>query len=336
MKQIRKTLFTLGFLCLILSLFTTNTAKAEVNFNASQMSISKAYLEILPEYNAPRPWPEAEPPVLIFYRVTMKNETGSKYEGEIEIPVPSDVKNFQVVDAGEYKSEDDANGDSQKIPYELDEKRNILSVKPSKAIEKDAEYFFAFSYVMSPMEVTDTKKFNFDFVTNVDIDVLDVNLYLPINARDYEVNPKADHEQVNADGERYYQYHKEQLTAEEPIEFAVSYIRPENTFTVDLLSEENVQEMDESQNTGGATVSTALIIACVIVIFGIIVFFGLRGSGQSRQQEHQVERGRATKHSGNGDHLEDNIQNRRKKLRNQLLAGEIDEEQYHREMNKLK
>jgi len=336
MKQIRKKLLALSLLFLMALPLGTSTVGAETSFDADKMPISDAFIQILPEFDAPRDWtrPMADPPVIIFYRGTITNKTGNEYDGPIEIPIPLDAKNFTLIGVGEYEKSTDSNDSSERIDFTVDEEQKLVSLMPKKAIGKDEEYYFTVSYVMTPMEVTDKKAFNFGFETKADVENLTLNLILPASAKNAEMSEKFSKQEVlDSSGEQLYEFTFEKITADKPLDLNISYVKSDNNLPISPDEDSNDGGGSQS-NSGASPVAAALIIAAAIIIFGVLVFFGLQGRQQpvthGRHHARKAEQKKSTKSKS------DSQDDQRRRLRKKFLAGEIDEEEYNRAINKLK
>ena len=317
------------------------SAEVEAEFDASKMPISSAYLQILPEYDAPRTFPEGESPVLVFYRGTMKNETGKDYDGVVPIPVHVDVSNFQIIAVGEYTSAEsgDSGFDIQDTKYSVDAAAGVINLQPSTPIGADKEFHFGISYVMSPMEVTDKKSFTLDFTSNMDIAELDVEIFLPPGAQDFTVTPTPDSEERNENGEQNYKFKLTDVSAGESMPFAVSYVKKDNVLTTELLgikSDAPPPPPDSNGNVdSGGYVVAAIIIGISLVIFGALVFFGLQGRQQNGNRGKKGNTNRKSTPKKQSSVKSEGInEGQKKKLRKQFIEGKISEEAYHREMKK--
>ncbi len=336
MKRLNKVVILVSLMTLtIFAPFLNRGAQAAATFDGKDFSLKTVYLEYAAEYTAPANWPTNEPPMLVFMRAQLVNNTGSSYDGTLEFPIPANVKRFEIVNVGEFESTSTANGDSAPVDYKIDSDRKVVTFTPSKAIDKGAVYEFGISFVYNPFEVTDVKDFSLDFVTNMDVDAMQVNLYLPVNAKDQKLTPEANESSENAVGETLYVYNLKDIKAGETRNFKGSYVKPDNTLFKDLgnpdATNSNASSADSKSSNNAVTV--ALIIAGAIIIFGILIFFGLRSSRQpaTRQQQRQKERDYAKQEKPSSKNEE-----KRKALRKKYIAGDIDETTYNREVNKLK
>ncbi|MGJ7921328.1 hypothetical protein [Neobacillus sp. LXY-4] len=338
--------------------FALPNVKAAESFPVDQFPYKEMQIQVMPEFDYPEKWPEDQPSLLVGYYGTFTNKTGKDFNGEIEFPAPVNDKNFEVYLVAEFPSDDEP---EIQRPFEVNKDKGVVTWKPSKAIKNDKTYRFVIEYYTNPFEVTDSKKFTFNYVNPVETEKLDIIMYSPVKAEDFKIDPAAANTSESEYGEKLYYYQYTNVKKNEPINLNVSYVKKDNKSTLSVLSEQAPPNDENHSGVSGDTatdqvlnnsgdnskktsdqpiigIGGATVIGISIIIAGVFVFLGLKGntrnSKPSGTSNKKTQKKTVAEKSAPKVTKKDS-QDQKKKLRSLLVNGEIDEETYEREIKKL-
>lgn len=356
-----KRLATLFMTTLFLANIAIPNAKAEGEFPTEQFPYKEMQIQVMPEFDYPDNWPKDQPSLLVGNYGTYENKTGSDYNGEIEFPIPVNDKNFQIYLVAEFPAADKP---EVQRPFEINKEKGVVTWKPSKAIKKDGTYQFVVEYYTNPFEAGDTKKFNFEYVNPADVEKLDIIMYAPLNAKNFNTDPKAANTSKSDYGEELYYYQYTNQKKGNSVKIATSYTKKDNESTLSLINKQNPP--DDANHSGttatdqvanGSTdnskkaadqpiigIGGASVIGVSLIIAGLFVFFGLKGNARGmkptmnsnkKAQNKTVVQKSNKKDKSDQKTSKNDTTDQKKKLRSLLLSGKIDDETYENEMKKL-
>ncbi|HJV30606.1 MAG TPA: hypothetical protein VJ558_00325 [Bacillales bacterium] len=343
-----KKLFALFVITIILSNMSIKYANAETPFQAEKFPYKEMQVLVMPEFDYPQNWPKDTPSMLIGQYGTITNNSGQDFDGKIEIPVPANEKDFQISLIAEFP---DVNKPEVQRPFEVNKEKGIVTWTPQKPIKKNETYNYVVEYYVNSIEVKDLKSFTYEFKNPADIEKLDVIMYAPMNAKQVQAEPKAQNISKSEYGEDLYYYQYKDMKKGNSLKYAFSYKKENNDSSLSVINK--MQPPNDDTHKGANKNSTsnndndkqpiigiggASVIGIAIVIAGIFIFFGIRGSKNTRKtpptnstksNKNQTKKPTAKKENKLANEEE------KKELRKKLLNGKIDQETYEEEMKKL-
>lgn len=336
--MLKKKLLVFVVLTAFLSSLCFQKASAETPFKAEKFPFKEMQIQVMPEFDYPDNWPKGTPSLLVGMYGTITNNSGQDYGGKIEIPMPAKEKDFQANLVAEFPSADKL---EVQRPYDIDKENGIISWKPAKSIKNNETYKFVIEYYVNSIQVKDKKSFKYSFTNQAEIDQLNVIFYAPMDAKEIQLEPKAQNNTKSEYGEELYYYQYQNVKKGEKLNYSFSYKKDGTESTMDAINKQ--QPPNDSTHAGvknGTSKSPiigiggAIIIGIAIIIAGVFVFLGLKGkkplpSKTKKTNKHQPKKV-TVKKEGKSANAEE-----KKELRKKLLTGKIDQETYEEEMKKL-
>lgn len=345
--MLKNKLFVFFLITSILSSFIIPKASAETVFQADKFPLKEMQVQVMPEFDYPEGWSKDTPSLLVGQYGTITNKSGQDFDGKIEIPVPVKEKGFKASLVAEFP---DPNKPEVQRPYDIDQEKGIVTWKPEKAIKNNETYQFVIEYYSQSIDVKDKKSFTYEFKNNAEIEQLDVIFYAPMNAKEIQLEPKAQNSDKSEYGEELYYYQYKNVKVGDSLKYTFSYKKDGTESTLEAI---NKQKPPADANHTGTTatdqvknstkdstvqpiigVGGASIIGLAIIIAGVFVFFGLKGNGKTPSKGLKPSNQKQKKPSTKKDHKSSNTEDK-KELRKKLLTGKINQEMYDEEMKKL-
>lgn len=331
------------------------SANAAESFPTDNFPYKEMQIQVMPEFDYPEKWPEDQPSLLVGYYGTFTNKTGKDFTGEVEFPAPVNDKNFEVYLVAEFPNDTDP---EVQRPFKVDKEKGVITWKPQEAIKKDKTYRFVVEFYTNPFEVKDTKTFSFNYANPADTEKLDIILYAPLESKDFKAEPAATSTTESDYGEKLHIYQYTNKKKGEAVNITANYVKKDNKSTLSVISEQSPpddenhsgttateQVANNSKDSGASSeqpiigMGGAIVIGISIIIFGVFVFLGLRGNTRSFKQTGTKAKKVAPKKSNLDKQPQKGMKkdstDHKKKLRSMLINGEIDEETYEKELEKL-
>lgn len=354
-KLLAKALLCFTALTLILTVSNIALVKAEesgptatsTETLGSPLPIESAYVEISPEFSEPADWPADQPSVVIYIRLVLDNNTSEDYDGEITFSVPANSGQFSFLGVGEHE---EGSENAESTPVEsavVDDVKNTVTFTPTKPIKEGEKYDFSLSYVYNPITFDGTtKSFSYSITAPTAIDKLSFVIYTPTGATNPVITPETTTITPFDSGEIAYQYNFSGVKEGETFTFDIAYDKTDLTTTEEAMNQGTTTDTSEDSSSGGMSNTAALMISVSIIIFGVLVFFGLRGRNSNgsntrkSQSRNKVDSklsktSKPTKLSKSNVKTIKNVESEKKRLRKQLLAGEISQDEYERQIKKF-
>lgn len=335
---------------LVLTAFIPSVSAAG-DFPVEKFPYKEMQIQVMPEFDYPEKWPEDQPSLLLGYYGTFTNNTGEDYNGEIEFKAPVNDKNFEIYLVAEFPNEKDP---EVQRPFEINKEKGVVTWKPAESIKKGKTYSFVVEFYTSDIQVTDSKKFVFNYENPADTEKLDIVVYAPLKSKDFKVEPAATNTTDSEYAEKLHIYQFTNKKQGEAVNITATYVKADNTSTLKTVSEQNPPNDENHSGVNGQSAtdqvlnnnksdkpiistSGAIIIGISVIIAGVFVFLGLKGNRNSKPA------GPGSKKTVKKPALGKSVQkvdkkdfaDRKKKLRAKLVNGEIDEETYEKELEKL-
>ena len=295
------------------------------------LRMAKLEVQVMPEFVRPADWPKDKPCLLTGIYGTIVNEGSKPYSGSITLQIPK-AAGTAVHLVGEFK---DGQGPESKVKYELNAEQGSIVWKPNQPIEAGKPYFFVVEYYSNPFAMKEKERtFDFPFQSKYDIDDVQFYFYKPIESVGFQLSKPQQQKFTNEFGQEVYLIQGGAFKSGSEHRISVQYMKDgfetvlekhsktaaQNQATPASATEANVE--NKAVSTESDASKDAWIIGGSIVIFGILVFAGLRSyrapirqgveKTNPRQQREQI-----------------------RALRRKLLAEELTEDEYVIERKKL-
>ncbi|MFZ5945855.1 MAG: hypothetical protein ACOYVD_17320 [Bacillota bacterium] len=280
---------------------------------AEGMELKNFSVDIWPEYDDPR--------VLVIYQGTFVNTGNSDFKGYVKFNIPK----FEIPKEGQISMACEiVNGGNHSCqPYNLEDKGDYveLSWKTTRVIKPGQEYPVFLEFYYLPFSSEPQKSFNYDFISNYDIQAITVNIKQPLRAEDFKVTPQPLTTNVDTKGFSNNKLNYSDISAQEKLNYKIEYIKNDN--------EPSIQKEQPQQTSEAKTQDTGLqktnawknpliytIIGASIIIMGGFIVFGLLKSNDKKRLNPKSK-------NTNSELLKE-----KKKLRQMLTKGQISEQTY--------
>jgi hypothetical protein len=335
---------------LVIMIFLSNmaikNANAETPFQPEKFPYKEMQVQVMPEFDYPKDWPANTPSLLVGQYGTFTNKSGQDYNGKIEIPIPASGKNFQINLVAEFP---DLNKPEVQRPFELDKQKGIVTWTPGKPIKNNETYNYVVEYYVNSINVKDQKSFSYELTNQADVDQLDVVFYAPMNAKNIQVEPKAQNNSKSEYGEELYYYQYKNVKKGNNVKYNFSYTKANNDSSMSVINKmqppndathSTTNTSNKNNDSSGKRpiigVGGASVIGIAIVIAGIFIFLGLtrRSKKPTPTNSNKNNKNQPMKPTVKKENKLANAEEK-KELRKKLLNGKIDQETYEEEMKKL-
>ncbi|MDQ0197336.1 hypothetical protein [Neobacillus ginsengisoli] len=345
--MLKKKLLALLIIASFLSSLCFQKASAETPFQAEKFPFKEMQIQVMPEFDYPENWPKGTPSLLVGLYGTITNNSGQDYNGKIEIPIPVKEKDFQANLVAEFPSADKP---EVQRPYDIYKEKGIVSWKPAKTIKNNETYKFVIEYYVNSIQVKDKKIFTYSFTNQSEIDQLNVIFYAPMNAKEIQLEPKAQNNSKSDYGEDLYYYQYQNVKKGENLYYTFSYKKDGTESTMEAINKQqppndsthagvkNGTSKSQTSNVNSKSpiisIGGALIIGSAIIIASVFVFLGLKGKKPLPFKAKKTNKHQPKKETAKKENKSANAEDK-KELRKKLLTGKIDQETYEEEMKKL-
>ena len=348
------------FMLIVMIGLWIGTVVQPMRIHAAGLSDDLTYVnfvvQIAPEYTEPEGYPEDTPNVLVAYLGYLKN-TGNEelLNEEITISLPDNITNFMLTTLGDFQ------GDSTQVKaiqdYTIDEEARTLTWRPNYSIKTDEVYSYVLEFFYNPIETSKegNKSFTFSLTSPVAAEQLGVLIDQPAGSDAFLIDMEGAQTSLTPYGTLRYGYTFEEVKAGEKKNFPISYTKADNKSTQEMINdgEWNIptdethsmlnngsgESGDATSNTavtkpligtiGALLISASVILAAVLIIVAIL--YKKKTSEVLSQQQKNIEAEPQKVKKG----IKSTTEEEKKKLRSQLLAGEIDQKTYDSKMSKL-
>ena len=350
-----KRLFTiLTLFCVLLGSAGMQVSAATNLDDMKDLSYEYYMLQIEPEYTAPENYPEDTPNVLFAHIGRLKNNAAREYKGEITVSLPKEMKNFSVNALGEFTQGEDETTNNYYLDikdYKLDEKNRTLTWKPTATIKAGEIYNYVLEFFYNPIEMkgAGAKSFTLEVRPQLEVKEMGILIESPAESTDFKVDVEGSTATLSKYGTVANSFVFTDLKADEVRTFPVSYVKEDNKTTQARINdgewnipEDGMHGFAQEETGGTATEGTtsskepiintigAVIIGASVLLGAVLIFVGFLYRGKKAPDavaEKSAQKAGTQKKSSTSDD--------KKKLRTQLVNGEIDQATYDREINKL-
>ena len=136
------------------------------------------------------------------------------------------------------------------------------------------------------------RHYSYDFVSNLPIDSLVVDLQEPLAAQGFESEVPIDHQLQDSHGIKYYRKHYHQVSAGDTVYIEAHYENPEGTMTNEMLQSQMGGGSGMGQQGGATSESESgnfgsfwIILVVVVIILGVLYLVTQYSGGKQTPRE---------------------------------------------------
>ncbi len=311
--------FTVVAVVLLMLVSVTSPAMAE----EKTMTMKQLYYSIWPEY-------DKSPEVLVIYSGTFVNDTGEPFQGELRYKIPKNADINMVCETEKGML-------CQRYILKKDNPDyDVIVWKPSHPVEPGAEFPIMMEYYYKPFEAgSNPKAFTQIFRPAFPLTNLTIEIKAPKGASEVKLTPEAQQTQGDSEGFTNYYYQYANLTPEDQLTFDVSYVRTENTPSVQANNAANNANNQEPKTESSLDSTIVILLVVFILLLGVFLFFAVSKNNQnkSRSTKSKAKKKGGVKGKGGGNNSK--AAEEKRKLRKLLIDGKISEETYQRLLEEI-
>jgi hypothetical protein len=258
----KKLLINLSILFCLLLMINPLITVAEENKNI--LTFEELSIKIMPEFAYhPKDEKKDHPPLLIGYQGTMLNNTDQPQQGQIEIPLPMDEKNFRIGYVADYSSD---LSKVYEIEYIINEELGTISWTTSEEIQPKEVYKFVVEYYTDNLTVNkDKKSLDYQFQSFADISLFNVSFIQPLMAENIVLDPAPEKKETHADEEGIFSYNYQGVKAGDSKNFSLNYERSESKPTVEFVDDKPAQSKEEKKGFNKLEIAAFGVIGLIMI-----------------------------------------------------------------------
>ncbi|WP_102345481.1 hypothetical protein [Bacillus sp. Marseille-P3661] len=295
------------------------------------LTFTETTVVLMPEYNKHPNKDINEPNLLIGFHGTLINQT-EKLISEITIPVPTNIENLAISLVASPTENEEVN----EIKHTLNEKAEDITLYFVEPIAPGATKKIMIEYFYTPITAAGGKKsFTYDYKAFADAESMNLILFEPYYTEKFTTVPESDRQATDSMGVKMHLYQYQDIKKGETKHYEFSYIKEDDLTTMEMVeqitsdnaktahddvTQENSVQPGRKDTTIFNADMTFGILLIALIIFCFIAWF-------VRKRKHTKERESL-------EPISKKLLNK-KELRKMLAAGELDEEQYIKELSKL-
>lgn len=306
--------FVINFLVIVCTLFfTISPGYAE---ESSPLQIFSVAAHVMPEYDTQD--------VLVIYAINYTNKSSSDYNGEVRFAVPKGATNNIVLENNQGST-----GNNSHIPVKVEDKGEYAEIvwNPTKPIKANESYPVHLEYYYNPLPGTGKKEFSYRLSPTSDIGQIQVNVYQPLKATDFKMEPVGKFVKKDSEGFNIYSIDPTSLRKGQNLEVKISYTK--NDPEPSLKPKSATQESGSKEK---GSLSSAAILLPMVGMLALIILIAVKAFKTPSVDETPTRRSKKTKQANQAQlpaaKTESNYAQEKRKLRQKLLDGEISEETY--------
>ncbi|RXJ01120.1 hypothetical protein DS745_10665 [Anaerobacillus alkaliphilus] len=327
-KIVRGFVLLVTILLLQLTILPANEALSD----KEAIVLTELNIKIMPEFINPENWDYNIPSLLVGYHGTFTNHSETPYSGEIKVSVPTHLPNFQPSFIAQFQGPEDSAPIEEN--YTVNVQEGYISWTPQNEIGPNENYYFVLEYFSAPIEGVVDRSFAFEYVAETPINNLNIAVYAPYKARNFQIDKEADLGSMTF-GLEFFMYEYTEITVGEVYDLHVSYTKEDIVTTMDALNDfsapndethASFKQPELKQDSGFFNAENIILLSLAIVFVGGFVFMIVRKNKQPN--DNAKEKIQAPKKIVN---KEEEL----KKIRKLLADGQIDENTYKEKRAKL-
>lgn len=307
--------FVIGLIVIVCTLFfLVPSGYAEAN---PSLQISSVAAHVMPEYDTSD--------VLVIYAINYVNNSPSDYTGEVRFAVPKGISNSIVIE------DTPENTGNTHLSVKEEDKGEYAELvwTPTKPIKAKEGYPIHLEYYFNPLPGTGQKEFTYRLTPSSDIEQVQVNVYQPLKATDFKMVPEGKWVKKDSEGFNIYSLNPSSLKKGLNYDVKISYSKtdPEPSAKPKSATQETVNGGNEKGSLSSMAVMLPMVGMLALVILIAIKSFNTRNVDEAptRRTKKSIQGNSAQKPSGK---TESSFAQEKRKLRQKLLDGEINEETY--------
>lgn len=307
-----KAVLILTVFLLVFGLVTQASAEGGVPLKISKLGIS-----VMPEYDTQD--------VLVLYSLTYQNESSQPFSGEIRFPVPKGTTSNIVTEK--------INNSDNHVNVRVEEKGDSAEFvwKPLQPIQPKANYEIHLEYYYNPLPGTGNKAFTYKFQANMPVGQPQIHIYQPLKASDFKMEPVGQLLGTDDKGFKVYGVSSASLKPGDKIEFKVSYTKDDPGPSVAPPSAASGDAGGAAQSTPSSKnqlSSAAVLVPLAALVIGVAII-AVKALSRSQSKDTRDVRRSSQPSRQRDKNNNSEFAQEKKKLRQQLLNGNISEEMYH-------
>ena len=308
---------------MLVNLFALVISPLTAEISAHNLDVADLKIQIMPEHDLPAKWPNDVPAVLVGYYGAFVNSGAVEFDDRIEMTLPVNEPNFIINMVCETEA------GMVCLPYDIDRTGEAISWRLSRPIQPGERMPFMLEYYSNPFASGSRKELNISPVFSTRLGAVDVEITEPARSSDFGVLPQPQRT-LERDGFLRHQFSFDSVQGGEPLAFRISYIKEDNRPSVGSGPPQAAAANGAPSgrgNSGDVSLTAVMVIGGSIIVFGVLLFIGLRTEGRKRQVRSVARPGTAAKGT--------NRQQEQKKARKLLLEGKISENTYKKLMKEI-
>lgn len=323
-------LFTM-ILLLQVTILPPNEAYAE----QSDVTLTEMTVKVMPEFINPIEWDYELPSLLVGYHGTFTNHSDTAYTGELKVSVPTELPHFKAALVGRFIDLEDDEPSVEDFTVNVDEQ--TFSWTPKEPIEPNENYYFVLEYFTGSIEGVTDRNLNFNYTSEADLEIVNIEFYAPFRAEDFQLNKEPD---ITSEtfGLQFYLFEYSDVKQGDVFDFAATYKKASIVTTMEAYEDFDVPDDDAHAGVTGQggsepegsepflSTENVVLIILALIILGAFIFIVV--GGKQGKRHVSKEKNIAPKKIVN---KEAEV----KKLRKMLADGQIDEKTYKEKRAKL-
>lgn len=301
-------------LALVLGLAMFQNVPAALAAQDIQLEAKNLDLQIWPEYDDAR--------VLAIFSGSLTNTSDKDFNGSIYFNVPKDIEvkmACELINGSEHSCQ----------PYELEDKGDyqLLQWKTTSPISPGEDYPIWLEYYYNPLNGYPDKAMKLDFIPYYKTQSMKLTIKEPLKSSNFTIDPAPGSSNQDGEGFKNDFYNFENLDSNKLVTLNISYTRSDKEPSV-KPQDPNAQQASTADPLGtSAWKKPEVIIPVVLFIIVLIIFiFYSLNSSKNVPPTDRIKR----------------IQNKygnkaaeKKRIRQMLLDGKINEETYRELMDEI-
>ncbi|KTE92448.1 hypothetical protein AT727_19025 [Desulfitobacterium hafniense] len=308
--------FVISFMVLLFLLFlSVSPGYAE---NSPPLGIMQLSAHVLPEYDTSD--------VLIIYGIQFSNNSQSDYTGEVRFAVPKGITKPIVIE-----DTPQATGSDIHIQVRVEDKGEYDEIvwNPTTPIKAMENYPIHLEYYFNPLPGTGQKKFTYTLYSNFDIGQVQVNVFEPLKATEFKMEPAGKFLKKDSEGLNIYSIDPSPLSKGQNLNVEISYIKTD--------PEPSITPLSATQNAGSSvkqngSLSSAAVLLPMVGMLALVIVISIKSFNTPSAKETPTQRPKKSiqgnQEQTSSDRIESLYAHEKRKLRQKLLDGEINEETY--------
>ncbi|MEA5024589.1 hypothetical protein SDC9_20817 [bioreactor metagenome] len=312
--MVRRLVISLLVIVLTLSISVV-PGYAEVN---PPLKISLIATHVMPEYDTTD--------VLVIHGINFMNNSPNDYSGEVRFAVPKGTTNNIVVE-----NTPESKGNDSHLSVKVEDKGEHAELvwNPTKPIKANESYPVHLEYYYNSLPGTGQKEFTYTLFPISDIDQAQVNVYQPLKATEFKMEPEGKFAQKDSEGFNIYSINTASLRKGQNYNVKISYNKTD--------AEPSIKAPTSFQTTGSSgkekgSLSSAAVLFPMVGMLALVILIAIKSFNTPSVD---VDSTRRPKKSNPGNlekkpssKAESSFAQEKRKLRQKLLDGEISEETY--------